>query len=112
MNTPPQDLLDLAERVVANARREGADEVVVAVSLGSHVTLQRRARKVEQATEATTRGLSLSILAGDRIGHFVSCVLVGKKPIIPIEESLKVQQVLDAIYLSAETGKEVRLGGK
>jgi PmbA protein len=66
VNTPPQDLLDLAERVVAKARREGADEVVVAVSQGSHVTLQRRARKVEQATEATTRGLSLSILADDR----------------------------------------------
>jgi len=48
----------------------------------------------------------------DRIGHFVSCVLEGKKPLVPLEESLKVQQVLDAIYLSAETGKEVRLSGK
>jgi hypothetical protein len=58
MSPPPEHLLDLAERVVARARREGADEVVVAVSQGSHVTLQRRARKVEQATEETTRGLS------------------------------------------------------
>jgi PmbA protein len=57
---------DLAARVVERARRAGADEVAVTVSRGSHVTLQRRARKVEQATEATTRGLSLSILAGDR----------------------------------------------
>jgi predicted dehydrogenase len=48
----------------------------------------------------------------DRIGHFVNCIIEGKKPIIPMEESLKVQQVLDAIYLSAETGKEVRLSGK
>jgi predicted dehydrogenase len=48
----------------------------------------------------------------DRIGHFVNCVIEGKKPIIPIEESLKVQQILDAIYLSAETGKEIRLSGK
>ena len=47
----------------------------------------------------------------DRIGHFVTSVLEGKKPLIPIEESFKVQQVLDAIYLSAETGKEVRLAG-
>jgi len=31
---------------------------------------------------------------------------------VPLEESLKVQQVMDAIYLSAETGKEVRLGAK
>jgi len=60
------DLGDLATRVMERARRQGADEVAVAVSRGSHVTLQRRARKVEQATEATTRGLSLSILAADR----------------------------------------------
>ena len=46
----------------------------------------------------------------DRFSHFVNCVVEGKKPLIPIEESLKVQQVLDAIYASAETGKEVRLG--
>lgn len=45
----------------------------------------------------------------DRITHFVNCTLEGKKPLIPIEESLKVQQVLDAIYGSAETGREVRL---
>jgi predicted dehydrogenase len=48
----------------------------------------------------------------DRISHFVNCIVEGKKPIIPIEESLKVQQILDAIYASAETGKEVRLNGK
>jgi predicted dehydrogenase len=36
----------------------------------------------------------------------------GKKTLVPLEESLKVQQVIDAIYQSAETGKEVRLGGK
>jgi predicted dehydrogenase len=46
----------------------------------------------------------------DRFSHFVNSVVEGKKPLVPIEESLKVQQVLDAIYASAETGKEVRLG--
>lgn len=48
----------------------------------------------------------------DHISHFVNCIIDGKKPLNPIEESLKVQQILDAIYLSAETGKEVRLSGK
>ena len=48
----------------------------------------------------------------DRISHFVNCVVENKRPLIPIEESLKVQQILDAIYTSAETGKEVRLGAK
>ncbi len=46
----------------------------------------------------------------DRIQHFVNCVLDGKKPLVPVEESLKVQGILDAIYESAATGKEVKIG--
>ena len=45
----------------------------------------------------------------DRIHHFVTCVLQGRKPLVPVEESLKVQQVLDAIYASAASCKEVRI---
>ena len=45
----------------------------------------------------------------DRTHHFVACVLDGKKPLVLPEESLKVQQVLDAIYASAATKKEVVL---
>ncbi len=45
----------------------------------------------------------------DRVHHFVTCVLDGKKPLVPPEESLKIQELLDAIYLSSSTGKEVRL---
>jgi predicted dehydrogenase len=46
----------------------------------------------------------------NRIHHFVHCVLDGKKLLVPPEESLKVQQALDALYASAAAGKEVRLG--
>jgi predicted dehydrogenase len=49
-------------------------------------------------------------LPEDRIQHFINCVLDDKKPAVSVEESLKVQQVLDAIYTSSTTGKEVRLG--
>jgi predicted dehydrogenase len=45
----------------------------------------------------------------DRVHHFVNCVLDGRKSLVPVEESLKVQQILDAIATSAATGKEVRL---
>lgn len=45
----------------------------------------------------------------ERVHHFVTCVLEGKKPLVTLEESLKLQQILDAIYTSAETGREVRL---
>jgi predicted dehydrogenase len=46
----------------------------------------------------------------DRVHHFVNCVLDSKKLLVPPDESLKVQQVLDAIYASAASGKEVKLG--
>lgn len=46
----------------------------------------------------------------DRLHHFVQCVLLGKKPVVALEQSLVVQQVLDAIYASARAGKEVALG--
>ena len=45
----------------------------------------------------------------DRLHHFVNCVLDGKKPMVTMEESLQVQKILDAIYTSSATGKEVRL---
>lgn len=60
------ELLNLATRVVARAKALGADEVAVAVSEGTNITIQRRGGKVEQATEATTRGLTVSVLADDR----------------------------------------------
>jgi PmbA protein len=65
MDTPEQ-LLELAESVLKSAQHAGADEVSVAVSRGSQVSIERRGGKVEQATESTTRGLVLSVLSDDR----------------------------------------------
>jgi len=64
MQTPEQ-MLELAHQVVGRAKELGADEVAAMVSRGSHVTVQRRGGKVETATEATTRGLVVSVLRGD-----------------------------------------------
>ncbi len=60
------DLLQLAQQVVGRARELGAEEVSATVHAGSHVTIQRRGGKVEQATEASTRGLVVSVLADQR----------------------------------------------
>jgi predicted dehydrogenase len=43
----------------------------------------------------------------DHTHYFVNCVLHGKKPIVTLEESFRVQQVLDAIYASANSRKEI-----
>jgi PmbA protein len=59
-------LLDLARDVVALARRLGADEASVGVARSTEVSLTRRAGKLEQAQQATSLGVSLSLLVDDR----------------------------------------------
>ena len=45
----------------------------------------------------------------NRMVHFIDCLLGKAKPYVKPEESLGVQKILDAIYVSACTGREVRL---
>lgn len=60
------DLLGLGRDVVRQAREMGADEVSVAVSRATESSLVRRAGKLEQATQSTSLGVSLSLLVEDR----------------------------------------------
>ncbi len=46
-----------------------------------------------------------------QIAHFADCVRKGTTPIATGAEMLQVMRLVDAIYRSAEQGKEVRLGG-
>ena len=41
--------------------------------------------------------------------HFVDCIMNNKKPMSSCYEALEVQRILDAIYKSAESKKEVKL---
>lgn len=45
----------------------------------------------------------------NRMVHFIDCVLGRAKPFVKPSESLAVQRILDAIYASAATGREVRI---
>lgn len=45
----------------------------------------------------------------NRMVHFIDCLLGKAKPFVKPSESLAVQKILDAIYLSAKTGREIRL---
>ena len=45
----------------------------------------------------------------NRMVHFIDCLLGKAKPYVKPAESLAVQKILDAIYRSAQTGREVRL---
>ncbi|HYG76765.1 MAG TPA: Gfo/Idh/MocA family oxidoreductase [Planctomycetota bacterium] len=48
-------------------------------------------------------------ISEDRMVHFIDCVQGKCDPIVKPEESLKVQKILDGIYESSKTGREVRL---
>lgn len=48
-------------------------------------------------------------LPEDRIQHFVDCAIYNRKPAVPLEQSVKLQRMVDAIYKSAATGKEVKV---
>jgi predicted dehydrogenase len=45
----------------------------------------------------------------NRMVHFIDCLLGKAKPYVKPSESLAIQRILDAIYKSAKTGREVRL---
>jgi predicted dehydrogenase len=45
----------------------------------------------------------------NRMVHFIDCLLGKAKPFVKPSESLAVQKILDAIYVSAATGREVRI---
>lgn len=41
--------------------------------------------------------------------HFVECIIKNKEPIATGEQGLEIMQILDAIYLSAKTGKQIKI---
>lgn len=43
------------------------------------------------------------------INHFIACIRKKEKPILKLDYLLTFQRIVDSIYISAETGKEVNL---
>ena len=60
------DNATLANDMVKRCLALGATEASVSVSSSTHVHITRRDGQIEQATEATNRGLSVAVLVGDR----------------------------------------------
>ncbi|MDP2312704.1 MAG: TldD/PmbA family protein [Pseudomonadota bacterium] len=58
--------LELCRDILAKAKALGAEESAVVVSRSTEVSLVRRAGKLEQATQASSLGASLSLLVNDR----------------------------------------------
>jgi PmbA protein len=66
MTPHEQQALDVAARVVAQCKALGADEVSASLSEGTSVEISRRDGKIEQASEASTRRLGISLLIDGR----------------------------------------------
>src|SRR2546422_176624 len=91
-----------------DAREYGVD--LLGTSAGLSLYPARLFRPGPSGFETIILSLPIVQHSEDRIHHFVTCVLEGRKPVVAPEQSLKVQEALDAIYASASSGKEVKIG--
>lgn len=60
-------------------------------------------------TPAHDTALSFNGLFENEIAHFADCVSKGTKCISPAEDGVEIMKIIDAVYESARTGKEVIL---
>ena len=60
-------------------------------------------------TPAHDTALSFNGLFENEIAHFIDCVAKGTKCISPAEDGVEIMKIIDAVYESARTGKEVIL---
>jgi predicted dehydrogenase len=67
---------------------------------GKVVTILGRDRREEDLPNAAN-------VHGPLVEDFVDAVLIGRAPGVPVSEAAKTNAVLDAIYRSGETGKDV-----
>lgn len=55
------------------------------------------------------KGFNVKTAFSNEINHFVECCKTGLKTIAPIEDGIEIMKILNAIYKSAELGKEIKL---
>jgi predicted dehydrogenase len=77
---------------------------------GLHVPPLRLYRKTQYGYSDEQAALLPPRVSPNRMAHFIDCLLGLAEPFVKPAESLAVQRILDAIYLSAQTGREVALG--
>lgn len=123
----PKAVFDVDDLAAAFIKLRGGKSVILEVSWAAHICEQNHGVQV-YGTEGGGQVFPVKICKPgptsydiispeavqlpypeDRLHHFIECVLDGRRPLVAPEQSLAVQTILDAIYQSARTGKEVRL---
>lgn len=66
-------------------------------------------RRSRQGYETVAIKPRAALVPENRMAHFVDYVLGRTKPFVPVSQSLAVQKVLDGIYESSRTAREVRI---
>lgn len=66
-------------------------------------------RKTEHGYATESVVTTTTLVNPNRMAHFIDVLLGQEQPYVKPEESLAVQKILDAIYASAKTGREVRI---
>jgi len=64
---------------------------------------------VDWAPKMDASKSSVQVMFNREIAHFVDCILNGTPCLSPGADGLEIMKILDAIYKSAETGKEVAI---
>jgi predicted dehydrogenase len=90
-----------------DAREQGID--LLGTSAGLSLYPARLFRPGANGFETIALSLVGTPYTEERIHHFASCALDNRKPLVAPEQSLKLQELLEAITSSAASGKEVRL---
>src|SRR5690606_17358876 len=76
---------------------------------GAFTNPPRVYRRVKGGYETRHLDPAPVLVPDNRMVHFVDYVLGNAEPFVRVEESLAVQKLLDAIYESSQTGREVRI---
>ncbi|MEO7598339.1 MAG: Gfo/Idh/MocA family oxidoreductase [Opitutus sp.] len=66
-------------------------------------------RKTENGYSTENVTTTTPLVNPNRMAHFIDCLLGKEEPYVKATESLAVQKILDAIYKSSQTGREVRI---
>lgn len=125
----PQAKFDVEDYACALIRLKGGRSVLLEVAWAAHIDapsygvqlfgtegggslfpckIYRKSTNVDGYEVITPHGIALPY-PEERLHHFVDCVLDGVPPLVMPDQSLVVQKILDALYRSAKTGRDVRL---
>ena len=66
-------------------------------------------RQTENGYSTESVATTTTLVSANRMSHFINCLLGTEQPYVKPSESLAVQKILDAIYASSRTGREVRI---